>query len=100
MQAWKRPPLPKASPEPRKRTVTRVTSIAVSLTRHPLRWEAMSDVDIARLRLRNQQIAPNSCRRPAEPGPRLVAGQAQQYADCKRTNRHRLPNVAEAGIKE
>src|SRR5438132_5983799 len=99
MQAWKRPPLPNASPEPRKRTVTGVTSIAVSLTRHPLLWEAMSGVNIARLRLRNQQIAQQDFRTPAEVVAYLGALQAQDFAGGKWAIGLRLPNASEADIE-
>src|SRR5438034_6584936 len=99
MQAWKRPPLPNASPEPRKRTLTGVISIAVSLTRHPLLWEAMSGVDIARVRLRNQQIAQQDFRSPAEVIAHLGAVQAQEYAGGKWAIGLRLPNATEADIE-
>src|SRR5256885_2598901 len=99
MQAWKRPPLPNASPEPRKRTLTGVTSIAVSLTRHPLLWGAMSGVDIARLRLRNQQIAQQDFRTPTEVVSHLGAIQAQDYAGGKWAIGLRLSNATEADIE-
>src|SRR5438034_3062779 len=99
MQAWKRPPLPKASPEPRKRTLTGVTSIADSLTRHPLPWEYMSDVDIARMRLRNQQIARHDFRTPADVVSHLGAVQAQDYAGGKWAIGLRLPSATEADIE-
>src|SRR2546425_5536683 len=99
MQAWKRPPLPNASPEPRKRPVPGGTSIAVSLTRHPLLWEAMSGVNIVRLRLRNQQIAQQDFRPPAELVSHLGAVQAQDSAGGKWAIGLRLPNASEADIK-
>src|SRR5438552_16716863 len=99
MQAWKRPPLPNASPEPRKRTRVGVTSIAVSLTRHPLLWDAMSGVNIARLRLRNQQIAQHDFRTPAKLVSHLGAVQAQDYAGGKWAIGLRLPNASEADIE-
>src|SRR5438034_5579338 len=99
IQAWKRPPLPKASPEPRKRTLTGVTSIAASLTRHPLLWEAMGDMHIARLRLRNQQIAQHDFRTPAELVSHLGAVQAQDFAGGKWAIGLRLPNATGADIE-
>src|SRR5438132_2284416 len=100
MQAWKRPPLPNASPEPRKRTLMGVTSIAASLTRHPLPWEAMSGVDIVRLRLRNQQIAQQDFRTPAELVSHLGAVQAQDFSGGKWAIGLRLPNATEAAIEQ
>src|SRR2546428_13321122 len=99
MQAWKRPPLPNASPEPRKRTRVGVTSIAVSLTRHPLLWDAMSGVNIARLRLRNQQIAQHDFRTPAKLVSHLGAAQAHDHARGKSAIGLRPPKPSEADIE-
>ena len=60
----------------------------------------MSDVDIARLRLRNQQIAQHNFRTPAELVSHLGAVQAQDFAGGKWAIGLRLRNVAEAGIEE
>ncbi|TMB64232.1 MAG: winged helix DNA-binding domain-containing protein [Chloroflexi bacterium] len=77
-----------------------VTSIAASLTRHPLPWEAMSGVDIVRLRLRNQQIAQQDFRTPAELVSHLGAVQAQDFSGGKWAIGLRLPNATEAAIEQ
>jgi len=59
----------------------------------------MSGVDIARLRLRNQQIAQHDLRTPAELASHLGAVQAQDFAGGKWAIGLRLPNATEADIE-
>ena len=60
----------------------------------------MSDMHIARLRLRNQQIAQQDFRTPAEVVAHLGAVQAQDYAGAKWGIGLRLPNATEADIAQ
>jgi len=59
----------------------------------------MSGENIARLRLRNQQIAEQGFRTPAEVVSHLGAIQAQDYAGGKWAIGLRLPNATEAGVE-
>ena len=59
----------------------------------------MSGVNIVRLRLRNQQIAQQDFRTPAELVSHLGAVQAQDYAGGKWAIGLRLPNASEADIE-
>jgi len=59
----------------------------------------MSGVNIARLRLRNQQIAQHDFRTPAKLVSHLGAVQAQDYAGGKWAIGLRLPNASEADIE-
>ena len=59
----------------------------------------MSGVSIARLRLRNQQIAQHDFRTPAKLVSHLGAVQAQDYAGGKWAIGLRLPNASEADIE-
>jgi Winged helix DNA-binding domain len=60
----------------------------------------MSGVNIARLRLRNQQIAEQDFRTPAQVVAHLGAIQAQDYAGGKWAIGLRLPNIGEADIDD
>ncbi len=60
----------------------------------------MSGVSIARLRLRNQQIAEQDFRTPAQVVAHLGAIQAQDYAGGKWAIGLRLPNISEADIDD
>src|SRR5438552_18591278 len=59
----------------------------------------MSGVNIARLRLRNQQIDQHDFRTPAKLVSHLGAVQAQDYAGGKWAIGLRLPNASEADIE-
>jgi len=60
----------------------------------------MSGVDIVRLRLRNQQIAQQDFRTPAELVSHLGAVQAQDFSGGKWAIGLRLPNATEAAIEQ